>query len=1022
MANASINLTIDLAAFRSSLTAAFGMVNDLAKKAGTPIKLDADTGDAKSKINELSGVIEETGKKSDSFWVRNRAGFASLSLVYNGVMAVYNDVVRVFGSFINEATEAEKATARVTAAVRSTGGAAGYTAEQLKGIAGGLEAALSIDADDLMSQVTTPLLTFKAVTGDVFEEAQVQVLNMSRALGVDLQGAAMQVGKALQDPVEGLTALRRSGVSFSDAQQDVIQALYNTGQAAEAQRLILAELASEFGGQAEAYAGTRAGQIEALKISFNNLKEAIGNGLLPVIAGLGSVVGPVFDLMGGLIGKLTGQKSALDNAKTAIIGQRVEFEKLVLIYTDLHLVQNKSREQQEQYGRTINELMTKYPNYLGKVDLERGKWSEISTAIMNARSQLQAYINLKIQEAVVKDMETQIVALSTKIVNAESQLYGLKAEFAAGTKSALKTVNTVADPLKGQTYGGTAQVISKWGQEEMRLEGKIRDLTAEQEKLNAVLRQRLEIAQQIYAVPPAPAPKPVGNAGVSSVGSGGGGSSNGAADIAASEAETKLRDAEAMMAELARLRKTETEQMLAEYEKRKAIILAYTADESEAEKTALADLDAWKTQKEGEITAREKAGTQEKFRAEVDYLSNLQEMGVSSYDQLKAKMEEYYAWAQANLPADEAALVQKQLQESNLRWGAAQKEKEEKERDHQRTLADIRAEWNGRNLSLEEQDLNAQLEALRRKYEDEKALMIEAGMTEAQITEMYAKKKADIEQKYNDQIREDDERNILNAASGMSKMLGQIGGVMNKESKKGFNTWKAMAIAQGYVDTFSASIGAYRSMVGIPGVGPVLAAAAAAAAMVAGLANIANISNQKYEPPQAAEGGYLEGPGHDRGGVIINAEGGEYVINKKSTAKFRGVLDEINNDKNLTDLDRGLLSEIGDDTKMWKYFPWLHGNLMGIRAKNIGKRIMETGGFLQGEGHDRGGVVIEAEGGEYITRKSRVSELGKGIFDFINNGPIAGCGRSGWWGIIFFCKRRKRAWIECGDVFAGLIG
>jgi hypothetical protein len=197
------------------------------------------------------------------------------------------------------------------------------------------------------------------------------------------------------------------------------------------------------------------------------------------------------------------------------------------------------------------------------------------------------------------------------------------------------------------------------------------------------------------------------------------------------------------MEELARMRETETAQLTAEYEKRKAIILKYTEDGSAAEKTALENLDAWKTQKEAEITAREKAGMQEKFQAEVQHLANLQEMGVSSYDQLKAKMEEYYAWAKENLSAEEAMLVQKQLQESNLRWGQYQKEKEDKERAHQRTLADIRREWDDRNLSEDEQNLNAQLEALRRHYEDEKALMIEAGMTEAQITEMYAKKKAE---------------------------------------------------------------------------------------------------------------------------------------------------------------------------------------------------------------------------------------------------------------------------------------
>ena len=90
--------------------------------------------------------------------------------------------------------------------------------------------------------------------------------------------------------------------------------------------------------------------------------------------------------------------------------------------------------------------------------------------------------------------------------------------------------------------------------------------------------------------------------------------------------------------------------------------------------------------------------------------------------------------------------------------------------------------------------------------------------------------------------------------------------------------WKASAIAQGYVDTFTSAIGAYKSMVGIPVIGPGLAVAAAAAAMAAGLANIARISATKFE--KKATGGLLTGPSHDQGGILIEAESDEYVTAK----------------------------------------------------------------------------------------------------------------------------------------------
>jgi hypothetical protein len=61
-------------------------------------------------------------------------------------------------------------------------------------------------------------------------------------MGTDMKGAAIQVGKALQDPVHGISALRRVGVNFNESQVETIKKLVETGQAAKAQGLILAEL------------------------------------------------------------------------------------------------------------------------------------------------------------------------------------------------------------------------------------------------------------------------------------------------------------------------------------------------------------------------------------------------------------------------------------------------------------------------------------------------------------------------------------------------------------------------------------------------------------------------------------------------------------------------------------------------------------------------------------------------------------------------------------------------------------
>jgi len=74
-------------------------------------------------------------------------------------------------------------------------------------------------------------------------------------------------------------------------------------------------------------------------------------------------------------------------------------------------------------------------------------------------------------------------------------------------------------------------------------------------------------------------------------------------------------------------------------------------------------------------------------------------------------------------------------------------------------------------------------------------------------------------------------------------------GQSEKEQKKAFEIQKAANIAQATIDTFSSAQSAYKSVVGVPVVGPALAVAAAAAAITAGLLNIKKIASTTFESP-----------------------------------------------------------------------------------------------------------------------------------------------------------------------------
>jgi len=109
---------------------------------------------------------------------------------------------------------------------------------------------------------------------------------------------------------------------------------------------------------------------------------------------------------------------------------------------------------------------------------------------------------------------------------------------------------------------------------------------------------------------------------------------------------------------------------------------------------------------------------------------------------------------------------------------------------------------------------------------------------------------------------------------------------------------KALASAATLIQTYQAAQAAYLSQLSIPTPSaPVRAAAAAGVAIASGLANVAKINSTKL-----AKGGVLEGPSHADGGIPFSvdgqlgfeAEGGEAIINKRSTEMFAPLLSQIN--------------------------------------------------------------------------------------------------------------------------------
>lgn len=189
------------------------------------------------------------------------------------------------------ATEAADAMAQVESALASMGNASGRTAEQLSVLAEGLMRNSLYDDDEILRKVTANLLTFGNIAGAQFDRAQQAAVDLAARMGTDLQSATLMVGKALNDPVKGIAALGRAGIQFTAAQRDQIKAMAEAGNAAGAQRLMLAELERQFGGAAAAAQSTD--PYDKLRDSLGTLSESMGGIINTAIV-------PLLDKLAGL--------------------------------------------------------------------------------------------------------------------------------------------------------------------------------------------------------------------------------------------------------------------------------------------------------------------------------------------------------------------------------------------------------------------------------------------------------------------------------------------------------------------------------------------------------------------------------------------------------------------------------------------------------------------------------------------------------------------------------------------------
>lgn len=211
-------------------------------------------------LKELNSTSKDTDKQLK--------GITSTIKKFVGALAIAGTIRAVVDANI----EAQKVAAQLDATLKSTGRYTPELSAAMREYSSELQRVTAY-GDEAITGAQGLLLSFTQIGGDIFPRATKSILDVATALGTDLKSATLQVGKALNDPILGMTALSRSGIQFSEAQKAMVKEMVEANNIVGAQEIILKELETQFGGSAVAARDTLGGALTALKESFGDLLE-----------------------------------------------------------------------------------------------------------------------------------------------------------------------------------------------------------------------------------------------------------------------------------------------------------------------------------------------------------------------------------------------------------------------------------------------------------------------------------------------------------------------------------------------------------------------------------------------------------------------------------------------------------------------------------------------------------------------------------------------------------------------------
>jgi hypothetical protein len=329
------------------------------------------------------------------------------------------------------------------------------------------------------------LLTFKSITGETFEETLKLTQDLAAVGFGSMQSAALQLGKALEEPETGLSALRRVGVSFTEQQKEQIKVLAMTGRQMEAQAIIIKTLKEQVGGAGEGAAGGLAGAYDTLKENINLFFERSASGKR-IVDFLTNSISKLSEALGNQVLQITKLPDSANELETLFKNNKDALRILEKAYEDA--LKNKSKffdsgqdkqdraelelrikllkDEQKDIEKKI-ELIGKEQTVVNKAQIETKKHADKRNRSMmdemrlaTASGDKQKFIleeQIKLRDMLIGKLGTGAEAMAeiNRIMEVQTGHFEQQAEVMVNFRNELENVNKIAT--------GVANEVSKVG-------------------------------------------------------------------------------------------------------------------------------------------------------------------------------------------------------------------------------------------------------------------------------------------------------------------------------------------------------------------------------------------------------------------------------------------------------------------------------------------------------------------------------------------------------------------------------